>query len=170
MFSVKIDNRSNKTIKSVSAGFIQRTTFIAKISRQNHNYKLLKAIYAGPTIGPGTLADWPNVQFQIPIVCPSLLDTCKIIKIEYMLALDVDVSIISLSDDRLEIPLIIGTIPLVDSNESSSTAPSNVAYCSVPDPTVINENTPGVNNAVPNVETEATFTPKYPYYKDLLPS
>ena len=60
---------------------------------------------------------------------------------------------------------------MVDSNASSSTAASNVAYYSIPDTEpVLNEYTSGndaieINNEVPN-EMESNFTPKYPFYKD----
>lgn len=85
MFSVKIDNRSNKTVKSVEANLIQRTTFITKLSNRYHSNKIVTVSYTGATIGAGMLGNRPNVPFQIPIVCPSLLDTCKIVKLEYML-------------------------------------------------------------------------------------
>ena len=107
MFSAKIDNRTKKTIKSVEASFIQRTTFIAGAARKHYNHKLATALYSGATIGPGTLADWPNVPFQIPIVCPSLLDTCKIIKLEYMLTLVVQIDTFIGGGIRLDIPIVI---------------------------------------------------------------
>ena len=167
VFNASIDNRSKDPIKSVEAYLDQRTTFIGGVGSRIHHNKIVSALYTGATIGPGTLGNWSNVPFQIPIVCPSLLDTCRIIKLEYILTLNVDFDAITVYT-QLDIPIVIGTIPLIDSNASSSTATSNVAYYSIPDSTV-HENTPRantINDPVPNVGTEANFTPKYPYFKD----
>lgn len=170
MFNASVDNRSKENIKGLSAELTQRIVFIVIGHRRRHLYTIAKVSYTGNRIGPGTLGNWSNASLQIPIVCPSLLDTCKIIKLEYKLTLIVNVSELSVSS-RLDIPIVIGTIPI---NTSSSQATSNVTYNSIPDQALIynkndmnsNQQPIETNNGAPNNETDANYKPKYPYYKD----
>ena len=62
---------------------------------------------------------------------------------------------------RLDIPIVIGTIPLVGSIASSLTA----TYCAIPKAITI-----VFNNAALNNQTDVNFTPKYPFYKDVSPT
>ena len=71
--------------------------------------------------------NWSNGRLKIPPVCPSLQETCRIIKIHYTLAIVVDVSTFT-KNKEVDLPIVIGTIPLNDSNKHSSSIATN-EYC-----------------------------------------
>ena len=71
--------------------------------------------YDGPKIGPRMQRNWSNVGLLIPAVCPSLLNTCRIIKIDYTLRLIVKYNGLMSIGEQLNIPIVLGTVPLKDS-------------------------------------------------------
>lgn len=111
--------------------------------------------------------NWSNGTLKIPIVCPSLLDTCRIIKLYYTLTLCLNFSGLSIST-RLNIPIVIGTIPLYDSNLSLPET-SNVGYYKSGSKNIEEYNESegySEQNEKDLRNNEANFVSKYPYYKD----
>ena len=120
IFNASIDNRSSRTIKSITALLVQHTefscqTFYGKPVRNFHSHTILNLPYTGSEIGPRMQGSWSNGRIKIPPVCPSLQDTSKVIKVEYKLTLVVNVSGISLKK-HVSVPIVIGTVPFTDSN------------------------------------------------------
>lgn len=110
---------------------------------------------------------WSNAEFKIPTVCPSLLETCRIIKLGYKLTLVVNARELSMHK-RLEIPIVIGTVPLKDSSKSLS---ANIRYYkSVVQRKRKNEEDEGEQEYEEKIrinddDNDEDFKPKYPYYK-----
>ena len=129
--------------------------------------------YNGPTIGPGIKGDWSNAEFKIPIVCPSLLNMCPIITLDYTFTLVVSVNKGLSLNKVLQIPIVIGTVPL---NDANITLPAIDYYRPIVNEgqngseEKMQENAPALitsnSNAVENHGNQTNFTPSYPYYKD----
>ena len=67
-----------------------------------------------------------NVKMRVPAVCPSLIDSCPIIKNQYMFEMKVDAAGPS-SPIFLQILIEIGTVPLM-ANNMYITLLKNVSY------------------------------------------
>ncbi|XP_075595160.1 arrestin domain-containing protein 3-like isoform X2 [Balearica regulorum gibbericeps] len=71
--------------------------------------KQLVANLCGESLSSGKTETWNGKQLKIPPVSPSILD-CSIIRVEYSLMVYVDIP--GAMDLFLNLPLVIGTIPL----------------------------------------------------------
>ena len=163
IFNVSIDNRSSKSIKFISVFLIQHNELNVRGSKKFLTNNICTLEYNDPRIGPQMQESWSNGTLKIPIVCPSLLDTCRIMKLYYTLTLCVHFNGLSISNS-LDIPIVIGTIPLYDSNLSLP-GTSNVGYYKSGSKSIggYNENEQNETNLTNN---EGDFVSKYPYYKD----
>ena len=110
---------------------------------------------------------WSNGRIKIPPVCPSLRDTCRIIKVEYKLTLVVNVKGMSFKK-LVNVPIVIGIVPITDSNLLDSNL--NIRYYK----SILDLR----GNCIQSLEEEQyekdleddkglNFRPKYPYYKDI---
>lgn len=138
--------------------------------------EIARSTFTGPRIGLRIQCEWENGTIKIPPVCPSLLETCRIVKIDYTLTLTVNVTALSYNK-RLQIPIVIGTVPL---NDSSIYLPdfSNIKYyrsCldrlgrfEFNEDKLTNEERLKINSLEKSVDDELKFKPKYPYYKDFV--
>uniref|UniRef100_A0A8C4YIY3 Arrestin domain containing 2 n=2 Tax=Gopherus evgoodei TaxID=1825980 RepID=A0A8C4YIY3_9SAUR len=102
----EIDNCSTRTIVP-KAAIIQTQTFIARGAKKQK--KSVVASIAGDSIAAGKREVWHGRALKIPPVGPSILQ-CRIIRVEYALKVCVDIP--GTSKLLLELPLVIGTIPL----------------------------------------------------------
>ncbi|CAB1420343.1 unnamed protein product [Pleuronectes platessa] len=102
----EFDNSTSRSI--VPKAYITQTqTFIARgTMKQKHS---VVATLSGDIVGAKCRETWHGRAIKIPPVGPSILQ-CRIIKVEYMLKVCVDVP--GTSKLCLELPLVIGTIPL----------------------------------------------------------
>jgi hypothetical protein len=108
----------------------QHTRFNAQGFTSEFSLHYLSLIYYGPKIGPRTKGEWSsndNVGLKIPIVCPSLLDTCPLIRLFYTIALEVKFNDLSGGEICLDIPIVIGTVPLLNDSKLS-VEPSSIKY------------------------------------------
>ncbi|RMC18026.1 hypothetical protein DUI87_04904 [Hirundo rustica rustica] len=76
---------------------------------ENEGVKQLVANLRGESLSSGKTETWNGKQLKIPPVSPSILD-CSIIRVEYSLMVYVDIP--GAMDLFLNLPLVIGTIPL----------------------------------------------------------
>ncbi|XP_061540364.1 arrestin domain-containing protein 2 isoform X1 [Phycodurus eques] len=99
----------NSTSRSVvpKAHITQTQTFIARGTIKQKC--AVVATLSGDAVGARCRETWHGRAIKIPPVGPSILQ-CRIIKVEYMLQVCVDV--LGTSKLFLELPLVIGTIPL----------------------------------------------------------
>ncbi|XP_032638743.1 arrestin domain-containing protein 2 isoform X2 [Chelonoidis abingdonii] len=102
----EIDNCSTCTVVP-KAAIIQTQTFIARGAKKQK--KSVVASIAGDSIAAGKREVWHGRALKIPPVGPSILQ-CRIIRVEYALKVCVDIP--GTSKLLLELPLVIGTIPL----------------------------------------------------------
>lgn len=153
---------------------VQHTEFIAIESRRSRTTNIRTLIYDGPKIGPRMQGKWSDGKLKIPPVCPSLLETCSIIKLHYRLKLIVNVRGLSVNQ-RLDIPILIGTVPMNDSNTNLQNI-SSMNYRQ----SIINRQgmfKPKISQFVQMKQLKAVgdykketkfeldyFEPKYPYY------
>ncbi|XP_069081392.1 arrestin domain-containing protein 3 isoform X2 [Pleurodeles waltl] len=89
------------------AAIYQTQTFYAKGKMKE--VKQLVANLRGESLSSGKTETWSGKQLKIPPVSPSILD-CNIIRVEYSLMVYVDIP--GAMDLFLNLPLVIGTIPL----------------------------------------------------------
>ncbi|XP_053710001.1 arrestin domain-containing protein 2 isoform X1 [Synchiropus splendidus] len=102
----EFDNSTSRSI--VPKAFITQTqTFIARGTMKQKCSVV--ATLCGDIVGTRCRETWHGRAIKIPPVGPSILQ-CRIIKVEYMLKVCVDVP--GTSKLCLELPLVIGTIPL----------------------------------------------------------
>ena len=148
IFNATIDNRSSETIISLSAA-LEQHIFTRNSSKVEFGYDIVALKYPGEKIDPYKLVNWSDVKLKIPTVCPSTIETCKIIKIEYKLT--VVIVFIGFNKKRVELPITIGTVPLNDS-PSSISFPANPIFSS------------DYYNGIDNKTNDTLFKPKYPFY------
>ncbi|CAL9708370.1 unnamed protein product [Knipowitschia caucasica] len=102
----EIENCSSRMVVP-KAAIYQAQTFYAKGKMKE--VKQLVANLRGESLSSGKTETWNGKMLKIPPVSPSILD-CSIIRVEYSLMVYVDIpGAINLS---LNLPLVIGTIPL----------------------------------------------------------
>ncbi|XP_034035993.1 arrestin domain-containing protein 2 isoform X1 [Thalassophryne amazonica] len=102
----EFDNSTSRSV--VPRAYVTQTqTFIARgTMKQKHS---VVATLCGDIVGARCRESWHGRAIKIPPVGPSILQ-CRIIKVEYMLKVCVDVP--GTSKLCLELPLVMGTIPL----------------------------------------------------------
>ncbi|XP_067287307.1 arrestin domain-containing protein 2 isoform X1 [Pseudorasbora parva] len=102
----EFDNATSRSV--VPKAFITQTqTFIARGTMKQK--RAVVATLSGDIVGANRRETWHGRAIKIPPVGPSILQ-CRIIKVEYMLRVCVDVP--GTSKLSLELPLVMGTIPL----------------------------------------------------------
>ncbi|XP_075579993.1 arrestin domain-containing protein 2 isoform X2 [Pelecanus crispus] len=102
----EIDNCTSRAVVP-KAAIIQTQTFIARGTKKQK--KLVVTSIVGDSIAAGKREVWHGRALKIPPVGPSILQ-CRIIQVEYSLKVCVDIP--GTSKLLLELPLVIGTIPL----------------------------------------------------------
>ncbi|KAL1265526.1 hypothetical protein QQF64_003553 [Cirrhinus molitorella] len=102
----EFDNSTSRSV--VPKAYITQTqTFIARGTMKQK--RAVVATLCGDIVGGNRRETWHGRAIKIPPVGPSILQ-CRIIKVEYMLRVCVDVP--GTSKLSLEFPLVMGTIPL----------------------------------------------------------
>ncbi|XP_028857219.1 arrestin domain-containing protein 2 isoform X2 [Denticeps clupeoides] len=102
----EFDNSTSRSV--VPKAYITQTqTFIARGTMKQK--KSVVATICGDVVGARRRETWHGRAIKIPPVGPSILQ-CRIIKVEYVLRVCVDVP--GTSKLSLELPLVMGTIPL----------------------------------------------------------
>ncbi|XP_074933043.1 arrestin domain-containing protein 3-like isoform X4 [Phalacrocorax aristotelis] len=102
----EIENCSSRMVVP-KATIYQTQAFYAKGKMKE--VKQLVANLRGESLSSGKTETWNGKQLKIPPVSPSILD-CSIIRVEYSLMVYVDIP--GAMDLFLNLPLVIGTIPL----------------------------------------------------------
>ncbi|MGH0182184.1 UNVERIFIED_CONTAM: hypothetical protein FKN15_008675 [Acipenser sinensis] len=102
----EFDNSTHRSV--VPKAYITQTqTFIARGTMKQK--KSIVATLSGDAVGARKRETWHGRAIKIPPVGPSILQ-CRIIRVEYTLRVCVDVP--GTSKLSLELPLVMGTIPL----------------------------------------------------------
>ncbi|GCB70948.1 hypothetical protein scyTo_0008729 [Scyliorhinus torazame] len=115
----EVDNCCSRTV-TPKAAIVQIQTFIAR-----GTMKLKKSVVAtlqGEGVAPRKRGSWHGRPLKIPPVSPSLLQ-CRVIRVEYVLRVYVEIP--GTSKLSLELPLVIGTIPLHPFGSRSSSVGSH---------------------------------------------
>ncbi|KAG8594344.1 hypothetical protein GDO81_001156 [Engystomops pustulosus] len=102
----EIDNCTSRTI-TPKAAIIQSQTFIARGTLKQK--KSVVATLNGDAVPAGKRETWHGRALKIPPLGPSIIQ-CRIIRVEYVLKVCVEIP--GSSKLLLELPLVIGTIPL----------------------------------------------------------
>ncbi|NWQ83805.1 ARRD2 protein, partial [Columbina picui] len=102
----EIDNCTSRAVVP-KAAIIQTQTFIARGTKKQK--KSVVTSMVGDSIAAGKREVWHGRALKIPPVGPSILQ-CRVIQVEYSLKVCVDIP--GTSKLLLELPLVIGTIPL----------------------------------------------------------
>ncbi|CAH2293118.1 arrestin domain-containing 2 isoform X1 [Pelobates cultripes] len=102
----EIDNCTTRSVVP-KAAIIQSQTFIARGTMKQK--KCIVATLTGDSVSAGKRETWHGRALKIPPLGPSIIQ-CRIIRVEY--SLKVCVEIPGSSKLLLELPLVIGTIPL----------------------------------------------------------
>ncbi|XP_056678092.1 arrestin domain-containing protein 2 isoform X2 [Monodelphis domestica] len=102
----EIDNGTSRPVVP-KAAIIQTQTFVARGSRKEK--RSVVASIVGDPVPAGKRELWQGRALKIPPVGPSILQ-CRILHVDYSLKVCVDIP--GTSKLLLELPLVIGTIPL----------------------------------------------------------
>ncbi|XP_067872128.1 arrestin domain-containing protein 2 isoform X2 [Heterodontus francisci] len=114
----EVDNCCSRTV-TPKAAIVQIQTFIARGTMKQK--KSVVATLQGEGVSPRKRGSWHGRPLKIPPVSPSLLQ-CRVIRVEYMLRVYVEIP--GTSKLSLELPLVIGTIPLHPFGSRSSSVGS----------------------------------------------
>uniref|UniRef100_A0A8C9DV54 Arrestin domain containing 2 n=1 Tax=Prolemur simus TaxID=1328070 RepID=A0A8C9DV54_PROSS len=118
----EIDNNSTRPVLP-RAAVVQTQTFMARGARKQK--RAVVANLAGEPVGPGRRALWQGRALRIPPVGPSILH-CRVLHVDYTLKVCVDIP--GTSKLLLELPLVIGTIPLHPFSSRSSSVGSHASF------------------------------------------
>ncbi|XP_069445172.1 arrestin domain-containing protein 2 isoform X1 [Ovis canadensis] len=118
----EIDNGSTRPVLP-RAAVIQTQTFMARGARKQK--RAVVASLSGEPVGPGRRALWQGRALRIPPVGPSILH-CRVLHVDYALKVCVDIP--GSSKLLLELPLVIGTIPLHPFGSRSSSVGSHASF------------------------------------------
>uniref|UniRef100_A0A8C0S3F1 Arrestin domain containing 2 n=1 Tax=Canis lupus familiaris TaxID=9615 RepID=A0A8C0S3F1_CANLF len=118
----EIDNGSTRPVLP-RAAVVQTQTFMARGARKQK--RAVVASLAGEPVGPGRRALWQGRALRIPPVGPSILH-CRVLHVDYSLKVCVDIP--GTSKLLLELPLVIGTIPLHPFGSRSSSVGSHASF------------------------------------------
>ncbi|XP_010384930.1 arrestin domain-containing protein 2 isoform X1 [Rhinopithecus roxellana] len=118
----EIDNSSTRHVLP-RAAVVQTQTFMARGARKQK--RAVVASLAGEPVGPGQRALWQGRALRIPPVGPSILH-CRVLHVDYALKVCVDIP--GTSKLLLELPLVIGTIPLHPFGSRSSSVGSHASF------------------------------------------
>ncbi|RNA34510.1 arrestin domain-containing 3-like [Brachionus plicatilis] len=163
-FSASLDNKSNRTIKELSIILIQRVAFHAKGKSKMVTSNVIKSVFS-KTIEAKKFENWNDAALIIPPVCPSSNGSCRIIDVNYEIALYF-ASELTL-DSRVIIPIVIGTVPIMSEGDMGLT---NSEFSYLPSELKLDLNEPiEVEEDQKTDEADSNlkaFMPYYPYFKD----
>ncbi|XP_048470093.1 arrestin domain-containing protein 2-like isoform X1 [Rhincodon typus] len=114
----EVDNCCSRTV-TPKAAIVQIQTFIARGTMKQK--RAVVATLQGEGVTPRKRGSWHGRPLKIPPVSPSLLQ-CRVIRVEYILRVYVEIP--GTSKLSLELPLVIGTIPLHPFGSRSSSVGS----------------------------------------------
>lgn len=118
----EIDNGSTRPVQT-RAALVQTQTFMARGARKQK--RTVVASVDGEPVGPGRRALWPGRALRIPPVGPSILHCC-VLSVDYSLKVCVDIP--GSSKLLLELPLVIGTVPLYPLGSRSASVGSRASF------------------------------------------
>ncbi|XP_047553810.1 arrestin domain-containing protein 2 isoform X3 [Lutra lutra] len=118
----EIDNGSTRPVLP-RAAVVQTQTFMARGAHKQK--RAVVASLVGEPVGPGRRALWQGRALRIPPVGPSILH-CRVLHVDYSLKVCVDIP--GTSKLLLELPLVIGTIPLHPFGSRSSSVGSHASF------------------------------------------
>ncbi|KAF6305776.1 arrestin domain containing 2 [Rhinolophus ferrumequinum] len=118
----EIDNGSTRSVLP-RAVVVQTQTFMARGARKQK--RAVVASLSGEPVGPGRRALWQGRTLRIPPVGPSILH-CRVLHVDYALKVCVDIP--GTSKLLLELPLVIGTVPLQPFGSRSSSVGSYTSF------------------------------------------
>ncbi|XP_072803489.1 arrestin domain-containing protein 2 isoform X4 [Vicugna pacos] len=118
----EIDNSSTRPVLP-RAAVVQTQTFMARGARKQK--RAVVASLSGEPVGPGRRVLWQGRALRIPPVGPSILH-CRVLHVDYALKVCVDIP--GSSKLLLELPLVIGTIPLHPFGSRSSSVGSHASF------------------------------------------
>uniref|UniRef100_A0A8D1IB49 Arrestin domain-containing protein 2 n=1 Tax=Sus scrofa TaxID=9823 RepID=A0A8D1IB49_PIG len=118
----EIDNGTTRPVLP-RAAVVQTQTFMARGARKQK--RAVVASLSGEPVGPGRRALWQGRALRIPPVGPSILH-CRVLHVDYALKVCVDIP--GSSKLLLELPLVIGTIPLHPFGSRSSSVGSHASF------------------------------------------
>ncbi|XP_008574935.1 PREDICTED: arrestin domain-containing protein 2 [Galeopterus variegatus] len=118
----EIDNSSTRPVLP-RAAVVQTQTFMARGARKQK--RAVVASLVGEPVDPGRRTLWQGRALRIPPVGPSILH-CRVLHVDYSLKVCVDIP--GTSKLLLELPLVIGTIPLHPFGSRSSSICSHAGF------------------------------------------
>ena len=118
----EIDNGSTRAVQP-RAALVQTQTFMARGARKQK--RAVVASVDGEPVGPNRRALWPGRALRIPPVGPSILQ-CRVLSVDYSLKVFVDIP--GSSKLLLELPLVIGTVPLHPLGSRSASVGSRASF------------------------------------------
>ncbi|KAM4888150.1 arrestin domain-containing protein 2 [Thomomys bottae] len=118
----EVDNGCARPVRP-RAALVQTQTFLARGGRKEK--RAVVASGAGAPVGPGLRAQWRGPALRIPPVAPSI-PQCRVLQVSYSLKVCVDIP--GVSKLLLELPLVIGTVPLSPFASRSSSVGSQASF------------------------------------------
>ncbi|XP_023594518.1 arrestin domain-containing protein 2 [Trichechus manatus latirostris] len=118
----EIDNGTTRPVLP-RAAVVQTQTFMARGARKQK--RAVVASLVGEPVGPGRRTLWQGRVLRIPPVGPSILH-CRVLHVDYALKVCVDIP--GTSKLLLELPLVIGTVPLHAFSSRSSSVSSHASF------------------------------------------
>ncbi|XP_048198521.1 arrestin domain-containing protein 2 isoform X2 [Perognathus longimembris pacificus] len=118
----EVDNGCARPVQP-RAALVQTQTFLARGARKEKRVVVAKGV--GAPVGPGRRAQWQGPVLRIPPVAPSIMQ-CRVLQVTYSLKICVDIP--CTSKLLLELPLVIGTVPLHPFGSRSSSVGSQASF------------------------------------------
>lgn len=159
LLNVIIKSQSDRLITKIEIQLVQKITVRLKKSTKKSRTIVEKLYLDDCQVRPGGQEYFSNLKLKIPTTCPSLVETCPIIQLYYFIQLKADVN--GPSPIYIEIPIEIGTVPLMEENMADVSSIQNFSYVKKSR----GENNDGKININESIDF---YDPLYPVYTDLL--
>ncbi|XP_067664748.1 arrestin domain-containing protein 3-like [Haliotis asinina] len=163
ILKAEIDNMSNGQIESSSVTLTMETTFRVKHKTKYKQNKVAKLKHGSILMGEHDY--WNGDQLVIPPLPPSYLRCCSIIDVKYILMLTVRPPGLAF-DLNIQLPVIIGTIPLQSVIDSHPAIMHPAASSSFPPSAYPPGETPPTDTFSPGA---GFASPVYPQQRSALP-
>lgn len=98
---------------------VQKITYFTNCRKNKNTEIIASATNHDCNVLPNSQRKFSQIQIKIPPTCPSLMETCSIIKNNYELKIKVDGSGLSVGM-CLSIPIEIGTVPFLGGKVSTT--------------------------------------------------
>ena len=163
VIDLHIMNKTKKKIEAPIVSIIRQIRLNATYKSKTEN-STIATIKMSKEVEAKTYVSFSEINLAIPLVCPSSLNYSRVIEVIYFLNVNINASGLVTAQGDIQMPIIIGTIPIVIDDPSNQEF--TIKELKNEKETLKHEfEEPAGDIFSTNI---ATFNPSYPLFKNLI--